>query len=231
MVTAAMKLKYPHSWKESYDKSRQSTKKQIYHFSNGPYSQGYDFSSSHYRCENWAIKKAEHWSTDVFELWCLEDSWEPLGLKGDKTSHPKRNQPWIFFGRTDAEAEALTLWPPDAKSWFTEEDSDAGKDWRHKGKGVAEMRWDEMAEMRWLDSITDSMDMNLNKCQELVEDRGAWRVTVHGSERFGYDWAIEQQQQQLSNKDSGQRILLLSMRQLWDNKKQLTLFPKDNTYT
>ena len=117
------------------------------------------------------------------------------------------------------------------QSWFTEKDSDAGKDWRHKGKGVAEMRWDEMAEMRWLDSITDSMDMNLNKCQELVEDRGAWRVTVHGSERFGYDWAIEQQQQQLSNKDSGQRILLLSMRQLWHNKKQLTLFPKDNTYT
>ena len=83
MVTAAMKLKYPYSWKESYDKSRQRTKKQIYHFANGPYSQGYGFSSSHYRCETWTIKKAEHWST---ELWYLEDSWEPLGLQGDQTS-------------------------------------------------------------------------------------------------------------------------------------------------
>ena len=56
----------------------------------------------------------------------------PLGSKEVKPVHPKGNQPWIFIGRTDAEAEAPILWPPDAKSWLTEKDLDAGKDWRQR---------------------------------------------------------------------------------------------------
>ena len=70
-----------------------------------------------------------------------EDSWESLGLQGDPTSPSQRNQLWIFIGRTDAEAEALILWPPDAKSWFIGKDTDAGADWRQEEKGTTE---DEM---------------------------------------------------------------------------------------
>ena len=65
----------------------------------------------------------------------------PLDCKESKRVDPKGNQPWISTGRTDAEAEVLILWPPDAKSWLIGKDPDAGKDWRQKEKGVVE---DEM---------------------------------------------------------------------------------------
>ena len=102
--------------------------------------------------------------------WCfqtvvLEKTLEsPLDSKEIKLVNPKGNQPWIFIGRTDAEAPIL--WPPDAKSQLIEKDTDDGKDWRQKEKEVAE-------DVKWLDSITDSMDMNLRKLQETVEDKGA----------------------------------------------------------
>ena len=70
-----------------------------------------------------------------------ENSWESFGQQGDQTVTCKGRQPCIFIGRTDAEAEALILWPPNAKNWLTGEDPDAGKDWRQKEKGMAE---DEM---------------------------------------------------------------------------------------
>ena len=70
-----------------------------------------------------------------------EDSWESLGSKEIKPLNPKGNQPWIFIERTDAEAEAPILWPPDVKSQLIGKDPDAGKGWRQKEKGVAE---DEM---------------------------------------------------------------------------------------
>ena len=65
----------------------------------------------------------------------------PLDWKEIKPVHPKGDQSWIFIGRTDAEAEALILWPPDVKSWLIRKDPDAGKDWRQKKKGMTE---DEM---------------------------------------------------------------------------------------
>ena len=65
----------------------------------------------------------------------------PLDCKEIQPAHPKGNQSWIFIGRTDAEAEALILWPPDAKNWLIWKDPDAGKDWRQKEKGMTE---DEM---------------------------------------------------------------------------------------
>ena len=118
-----------------------------------------------YRCESCTIKKAGSWKIDIFKLWCWrrllrvpwtarrsnqsilkeinpEYSLEGLMLKLKiKPVHPKGNQPWIFIGRTDAEAEAPILRPPGAKSQLVGKDPDVGKDWGQKEKRETE---DEM---------------------------------------------------------------------------------------
>ena len=107
-----------------------------------PYSQSYGFSSSHVRI--WELDHKESWALKHWCFWTvvLEKSLEsPLGCKEIKPVNPKGNQSWIFIGRTDAEAEAPILWPPDAKSWLIWKDSDAGKGWRQGEKGTTE---DEM---------------------------------------------------------------------------------------
>ena len=84
-------------------------------------------------------------STEELSFWTvvLEKALEsPLGCKEIQPANPKRNQFWIFIGRTDVEAETPVLWPPDAKNRLTGKDPDAGKDWRQEEKG---MREDEMA--------------------------------------------------------------------------------------
>ena len=115
-VTAAMKLKDA-PWKESYDKPRHHIKKQRYHLANkGPDTQSYSFSSSHVQmCE---LDHKEGWAPKNWCFWIavLEKTLEsPLDSKESKWVYPKGNQPWIFLGRTDAEAEAPILWPPDVK--------------------------------------------------------------------------------------------------------------------
>ena len=66
-----------------------------------------------------------------------EGFWESLGLQGEPTS-PSKDQSWVFIGRTDVEAEAPILWPPDSKNWLIGKDPDAGKDWRQEEKGTTE---------------------------------------------------------------------------------------------
>ena len=100
-----------------------------------------------------------------------EDFWNSLGLQGDQTSQFERKSTLILFGGTDAETEAPILWAPDVKSQLIGKDPDAGKDWRQE-KGVTEVRW--------LDGITDSVDMSLSKLQEIVKEREAQRAVVHG---------------------------------------------------
>ena len=94
-----------------------------------------------YRCENWMIKKAEHWRLHTVEL-CLNKILEsPLDCKEIKPVNSKAIQPWIFIGRIDAEAEAPILWPPDSKSQLIGKDPDSGNDWGLEEKRVTE---DEM---------------------------------------------------------------------------------------
>ena len=121
------------------------------------------FSSNHVRMwemdhKGWGPKNR------CFLIVVLEKTLKsPLASKEIKPDNPKGNQPWISIGRTDAEAEAPVLWPPDAKSWLIGKDPDAGKDWKQKEKRVSA---DEM-----LDSITDSMDINLSKFLKMVVDK------------------------------------------------------------
>ena len=119
-----------------------------------------------HRCQKWIINKAEHWRIDAFELWCWQTLDSPLDSKEIKPVNLKRNQPWIFTGRT--EAEVPILWPPDS----LERTLKLGK--------IEGRRRKALQRMGWLDGIIDSMDMSLSKLWEIVKDRTVWRAVVHG---------------------------------------------------
>ena len=129
------------------------------------------FPSSH--AWMWELNHKEGWAPKNWCFWTvvLQKTLEsPLGRKEIKPVYSKGNQPWIFIGRTDAEAPIL--WPPEGKSQLIRKDPDTRKDARQEEKG--------MTEDEWLDDITDSMNMSLNKLLEMMKDREDWRAAAHG---------------------------------------------------
>ena len=108
-----------------------------------------------------------------------------MDTKETKSANPKGNQPWVFIGRTDAEAKAPVLWPPDAKR--LEKTLMLRKIEGRRRRGGQRMRR--------LHDIIGSVDMNLSKFQETVKDREAWHAAVHGLQIVGHDSVTKQKQQ------------------------------------
>ena len=172
-------------WKKSYDQPRQHIKKQRHYFANKrSSSQSYGFSSSHVWM--WEVDYKENW---VLKNWCfwtvvLEKTLESsLDGKEIQRVHSEGDQPWDLFGRNDAKAETPVLghlmWRVDSLQKTLTLGGIGGR--RRRGR----------QRMRWLDGITDSIDVRLTEFREFVMDREAWRAAIHGvskSQTWLSDW-------------------------------------------
>ena len=150
----------------------------------GPSSQGYGFSSSH--AWVWELDHRESWAPKNWCFWTvvLEKTLEsPLDCKEIHRVHSKGNQPWVFFGKTDAKAETPILWPPHAKSWLI------GKDWCWEGLGAGE-EGDDRGWDGWMVSLTWWIWVWVKSRSWWWTGRpGLQRFT--GSQRVGHDWVTE----------------------------------------
>ena len=144
-----------------------------YFVNKGSSSQSYGFSSGHVWM--WELDYKESWVSKNWCFWTMvleKTLGNPLDSKEIQPVHPKGDRSWVFIGMSDIKAETPILWPPDAKSWLIWKDPMLGKIEGRRKRG-----WQRV---RWLDGIIDTMAMSLSKLQDLVMDREAWRVAVHG---------------------------------------------------